>query len=447
MDIINRRGAKADSAPRRGSPSARQRVSDDLDAIVAAGSTSLVALRYPIQQGLNLGVLTALATIPLWLGSLWRRRFGPTALVLGCLSVLNGWLLTSLTTSHETSVSLLQMRSLQLVGMICGIGVLVWSMDRIGRPATAIWFGIGLLLALAWRSVDWTNPWKFDFQVPISVVVLGVTSRSLSRRGDALVLVALAVIGVFNDSRSASSMLMIAAGMLAWQVMLRTLSQHSTPLRTLVSMGLVGVLGYFFARTLILMGAFGAGTRERTLQQLEEAGSIILGGRPEIGATVALFLHNPWGFGAGTVPNASDINVAKSGMAALNYDPNNGYVERYMLGDSFELHSMIGDLWAAFGLPGAALLLLLLVIIVWGTARQLAARRATGLELYLLFQVGWDCFFSPLYFTTIGTLMLAVALAFRALDSDDTELQTDPSVAGALGRWPRVDLLARRRGE
>ena len=42
-------------------------------------------------------------------------------------------------------------------------------------------------------------------------------------------------------------------------------------------------------------------------------------------------------------------------MSALNYDPNNGYVEQYLFGQGYEVHSVLGDLWIHFGVAGALL--------------------------------------------------------------------------------------------
>lgn len=384
-----------------------------LDAIVAALCCVLVASRLPIRQGLNLGILISLATIPLWLGPLWRKRFGPPVLVLSALAIASGALLTwFMDATHQTSTSLLQQNTLELIGLVAGIGFLVWAIEKIGPNATALWFGVGLLLAIGWRSIDPSNPWKFSLSIPVIVVTLALAAFARSRFVDLLALVVVVLVSVLNDSRSAAAMALATAAMLVCQGLLRRSGRESTAGRTLGWMALAGTLVYAVMQWLILAGAFGSDTRDRTLQQLEGAGSILLGGRPEAGATLALFQYNPWGFGAGTLANSTEVLVAKVGMARLNYDPNNGYVERYMLGNGFELHSIGGDLWAWFGPAGAVLAIVLLALVVWGVAQRVAARRANGLHLFLLFQVGWDTFFSPFFFTTISTLMLAVALTW-----------------------------------
>lgn len=71
--------------------------------------------------------------------------------------------------------------------------------------------------------------------------------------------------------------------------------------------------------------------------------------------------EQPFGFDYGVSVGHSELQAAKSGMAALNYNPDNGYVERYMFGNNvIELHSVLGDLWAASGLVGIALVLVML---------------------------------------------------------------------------------------
>lgn len=431
-------------AGRAGRPAA---TSASLDGIIAAACCVLVASRLPIRQGVNLGVLVSLATIPLWVGTLWRKRLGPLVVVLSGLALVTGTVLTwAMEVNHQTDVSSLQIDTLELVGLIAGIGLLLWSIEKIGSTPTAFWFGVGLVLALGWRSMSPVNPWKFSLSVPVIVIALSLAAVAHSRFVDLLVLVALVLVCVFNDSRSAAAMLLAAAAMLIWQGAIRRLGRESTPARTLAWMAVAGVLVYVVMQWLLLAGAFGAATQARTAQQLRDAGSILLGARPELGASLALFQHNPWGFGAGTLATAEEVRIAKVGMAQLNYDPNNGYVERYMLGNGFELHSMAGDLWARFGIPGALLIFVLLALVVWGVASRLATRQANGLQLYLLFQVGWDTFFSPFFFTSIGTLMLAVALTWPPRSSlADATPATDQPRRGKRGKPVRPATAAPAR--
>jgi FtsH-binding integral membrane protein len=47
--------------------------------------------------------------------------------------------------------------------------------------------------------------------------------------------------------------------------------------------------------------------------------------------------------------------IAKRGLEAVGIDSVDGYVENYMFGNGIELHSVISDMWAWFGIPGLLL--------------------------------------------------------------------------------------------
>lgn len=402
---------------------------------VAAIACILIASRLTIQQGLTAGILLSLVLLPVWAVTLWRLRGGQLVLTLGILATLSGIALTTFfSPTHPTSDSLLQLNSLALVGLIGGIGVLVWARTVLGPAQVALWYSIGLFVSVAGRGFDSDNIWKFDLSIPTTVLVLALCMLYGRLWLEVLALVLLAIVSALNDSRSAGSMLLVAAALVAWQALGSRLAKTSTTARTLAVFGFTAIIGYFALQAFILEGWFGKAAAVRSEAQIAQSGSLILGGRPEIGAATALISSNPLGLGAGTIPNGTDLFIAKTGMARLNYDPNNGYVERYMFGSGFEVHSMLGDLWLRFGLFGAALLVALLVIIAFGTAAQVAQRAARGLTVFLTIQVFWDSLFAPFFSTSISTLMLAVALTMitpsrrRSPRAEDfVSFQTEPA--------------------
>jgi hypothetical protein len=381
------------------------------EGLVAAAACLAVGGRFTLQQGLTVGILISVALAPVWLRPLWRMRGGPTILVLGALAPISGALLAWVfAVNHDHNISNAQQEVLLLVGLIGGIGVLTWARTVLGDAATASWFGIGLILALAQRGLDFDNVWKFSLSIPIVVTSLALALFARWRTLDLGVLALLATVAILNDSRSNAAMLVIAMMIIVWQRFLQRYSRRSTPTTTWVSMLLVSIVGYFVMQSLILQGFFGRETMVRSEVQIETAGNLILGGRPEMGAAFALLSRNPLGFGVGITPNPTDILIAKNGMAQLDYAPNNGYVDQYMFGSGFEVHSMLGDLWLRFGIPGCLLAVALLFIVLRGTTYRMADRMAGGLIIYLMLQVVWDMFFTPFFFSTISTLMLAVAL-------------------------------------
>ena len=164
--------------------------------------------------------------------------------------------------------------------------------------------------------------------------------------------------------------------------------------------------------------------------QDELAGSMIVGGRPEMAATWALMQYRPAGFGSGAIASNQDLMVAKSGMWEINYDPNNGYVENYMFGDGIKLHSVIGDMWAYYGFSGVALAVLITTLLVHALFIRLATGTASGLVIFLICTALWNIPFGPLWSSTpILAATIGVALIRKGESRSAREL-----IAERLGR-------------
>lgn len=389
---------------------------------LAALACIIVAARITIQQGVTAGIVLSVLLLPVWIVALWRLRGGSTMLTLGVLAIFSGTILTDFfSADHPTSDSTLQLNTFSLITLLGGIGLVVWARGILGPAFTALWYGAGLFISVITHGLNMDNVWKFDLSVPATIVVLALCMLSRQLWLEVAALLLLAVVSALNDSRSAGSMLMVAAALVTWQAMGARLSKSSTTVRTLAVFGFVAVIGYSALQAFILEGWFGKAAAARSEEQIAQSGSLLLGGRPEIGASTELIAANPFGLGSGTLPNGLDLFIAKTGMARLNYDPNNGYVEKYMFGGGFEVHSMLGDLWLRFGLLGAAMLVAMLVTVALGTAGQVAQRRASGLTIFLTIQVFWDSLFAPFFSTSISTLILAVAFMMvpRATSTTD----------------------------
>lgn len=380
--------------------------------ILAALICVILAARITVVQGVTAGIIVSILLLPVWAVTLWRHRGGSAIVTLGGLAIISGVVLTDFfAVDHPTSESLVQQNSFSLLSVIGGIGVVVWVRSLLGNAATALWYGVGLLVGVVFHGLDTDNIWKFDLSVPATVIVLALCMMSRRPWVEMIALLLLAVVSALNDSRSAGSMLLVAAALVVWQALGSRLSKSSTTVRTLAVFGFTAVIGYAALQAFILEGWFGKAAAVRSEEQIAQSGSLLLGGRPELGASTELIAANPFGLGSGTLANGIDLLIAKTGMARLNYDPNNGYVEKYMFGNGFEVHSMLGDLWIRFGIFGAAVLVVALVIIALGTAGQVATRQASGLMIFLAIQVFWDSLFAPLFSTSISTLVLGVALA------------------------------------
>ena len=187
---------------------------------VALAVVSCVALGtgYTIQQGLTVGIALAILTLPLWVPVLCRMRWGLAILVLGALTPLSGFILTELMSpTHTINTSLEQQNTFLVIGLIGGIGMLVWAREMIGEAWVALLFGVGLFTAIILHGVGSSIVWKTSLSVPTIIVVLAACMMIRSKLVEVTALAALALVSAFNDSRSATSMLAISATLLVWQ--------------------------------------------------------------------------------------------------------------------------------------------------------------------------------------------------------------------------------------
>jgi hypothetical protein len=371
----------------------------------------LTGMRYDLYFGLTAGIAIAVVLLPLWVPWVRSSRWIIWTTVLA--GVAAGWSVwLTVWHSDSRSVSLVGVfESVFLVlGLACGVGCVLWARSRMSVTAVGVAFGVGMLFGINPDGGAFADsPWRFGFALPVTVIVLAVSARWHKRWVDVVALLALAGASAVNGGRSSSAILLMVALLVLWQSWGRPASSRLAALRTLILFGLLALGTYLSVQTAILDGALGEGAQDRTELQLATSGTLITGGRPEIGATAALMGASPGGFGGGSVPSMTDVLAAKSGMAALGYDPNNGYVENYLFGSGFELHSVIGDFWAWYGIPGLVLAVLLVAFFVSRVSVVVTARSGSALVLFLVIKAMWDLMFSPAE-TSLTTLVLGIAL-------------------------------------
>jgi hypothetical protein len=379
---------------------------------VAAVVLVLLAMRTEIQSGLTIGYLAAAFLSPLWVPTLRRYWGARLLLVVGLFAVASGlWLTESFAATRDTSLGQMVALSVGMLGILCGIGFVLWCRTVLSDAQVALWFGVGLLLGVTPTSELYlTNPWKFGYSFALTLIVLALARQTGRRWLEFLAVSGFTVIAAFTDARSAFAILLLTAVIVLWQMR----PGHRT--RTVSTAWLVLVIGvltlvvYMVAQALILDGTLGEETQLRSDAQLQTSGSLILGGRPEAAATAALMLHQPFGFGTGTQPSGEDILAAKSGLSRIGYDPNNNYVDIYMFGGHIELHSIVGDLWAWFGIPGLLLTGVLVAVVLRGIAGGIARGTASAVALYVVIKLFWALPFGPVY-SSATIMILAVGLA------------------------------------
>lgn len=404
------------SAPGGTEPERRSLLRTRVPATTAVAGVALVAtgMERPLYQALTVGTLLAVALVPVW----WRstRAFHDvrTLLLLTGLAIVVGvWLTELASQDHRTPTRMMVNGVIVLLNAVLGACVVVWARTRMSDAAVASLFGFGMLLGIDRGGRFAESPWRFGFAIPLTVLLLGLAW--MSRKGWLQVVTALALAGMsaINGGRSTAAMLFLAAVITLQQVAWRRRSSKAVSrARAVVLVGGLCVALYYLGQAAILDGYLGKDAQERTQEQIALSGSLIAGARPEFGATVALAQHRPYGFGVGVVPNTQDLLEAKAGMAKLRYNPDNGYVERYMFGDGIELHSTAADLWAEFGFAGLAVALYAVWIVLRGYTLAFSRHAASALLTYLAIRTLWNVLFSPL---TSSVVLFALAVGLLAV--------------------------------
>ena len=391
-----------------------------LEIIAGAGFLVQLGLRQQVHSGLTTGFFLAFLTLPVWVVALRRFSGARMVFLLGLLAVACGLMLSRYSsTTHQINTVDRTGQTVFLLGTLCGAGLIMWARSIFTIPQIGFWFGAGAVMgAAAGFSANQGNAWKFVWAVPVAILVLSLGGVK-KRRREVLILGVLAVVSILSDSRSYFATFLLTALIVVWQVRPRLRLKPASWVWTASLVAALAAATYYLGSTLLVSGYLGQNAQVRSIAQIRTSGSLILGGRPELAATIALMRYHPLGFGVGVVPTPQDILVAKSGLNDINYNPNNGYVDRFMFGGHFELHSTFGDLWANWGIFGLALAAAVAVLVVRAMSRAVASREASALMLFLSIWTLWNLLFSPLaaaeptLMLTLGTVLHARTFQFK----------------------------------
>jgi hypothetical protein len=375
----------------------------------------LLGIDVSASAGLSTGLLVGLALIPVWVPALRRFRGATTLLALGLVAIVAGWALTLTSTERDVDLFNATAVSLQMVTALTGVGLILWSRQVLPLQRIALVLGLGALASAILKSPGSDNAWKYELAVPVTVVLLALL-RPASKWALAGVLAALAAVGVLNDHRSYLGFCIATLGLVLWQARPDHGRRIAAPYQVLF-LGLFAYLVYRLGEALLLSGALGYDLQQRTITQIRHGGSLILGGRPEWEATAKLLRADPQGFGVGAVPRSGDVSLAKQGLVQVGVPVKNGYVERYMFGGEFKLHSVVADLWSNFGVAGFVLGLAIGLVLLLALTSALAARKAAPVVVFLVLNALWNLPFGPLY-SSLPVLIPALGLVMLPRTAD-----------------------------
>ncbi len=421
-----------------------------LTALLAGAAAFLAGTDFVLVRGLTVGGLMGAALAPIWIREASRYRGAALGgvLLLACLFSAVA-LATWRSATHPPTEAGVLFELVPVVSAAMCVGALLWGQRVLSPGIVVCLYAVGSFLTVTLRPQFAEEPWRFGFSIPATMLLLGAC-QLIKRRprkqllAELVVIGALSVVGALSGARSMSAFLLMTAALLVWQHRPRTAKRTTSALLSLVLVGALGLGIYKSLEEAALDGYLGASAQERTVEQTQTAGSLILGGRPEIGATVALMIHEPFGYGAGVMATPTDMQAAKQGMSVLGYDPDNGYVEHYMFGTRIEVHSLIGDLWIWFGLAGLVLAGWLLWLATSYLGRSMADRTGAALGIFLALQLGWNLFFGPII-SSLPPLALALGVFLLPRKEADTAPPTQkPPPRPSRQRGRRVQRARRR---
>lgn len=381
--------------------------------VLAFGGTALIAARLQLtSQQFTAGDLLVLATFPLWFPAT-RRYVGARAwILLGLMCIPTGLVLSTLNSiDHHIRLGASALSTVLMISLLFSVGFMLWAQERLG-PGLVASYGLGMFIGIdSTTHLFDTNPWKFGFVIPTAILVLGLAQISRRRWVELLVSVVLCIVCGLTDARSAFALFLLTSALIAWQMRPKVRSRRGSAFWAVAGVGIAMLVVYNLGQALMLEGLLGERTQQRTTMQIKSSGSLILGGRPEIAATANLMRLNPLGFGSGTIPNYNDIHAAKVGMYFVGYDPNNGYVENWMFGRGYALHSTFGDYWAIYGILGLVFTGVMLWLILKRMGIGLTNRAASAALIFTGSLTTWNIFFAP-SLSGLRMLMLVMTLSF-----------------------------------
>lgn len=347
---------------------------------------------------LNLGVVLAALTIPLWLSAAVEFRGARLLQILMLAAVLGGGVLLAVSVqSHAFEVQRALGISLAMVLSPVALGFLLWARQLIGLAPVGLLYGFGALIDNAVRFQEWgENGWKYGYSWAVAVILLSlVIGLRREKLATAAVFLALAIPSVLGGYRTLMVFCVVALALFLFMDWNRR--QERFP-RIPLLLGLVvgcAAFGYAALTWLSLSGLLGHEVQTKSEHAIRETGSVLVGGRTEWSATLALMKERFFGFGPGVIPSEVDIEVGKQGLAGIGANPESQHANTYIFDGQFRLHSIFGDLWTNFGIPGLVLAIAAASLATIALIRFGDRDRASGLQILLALWLIWDIAFSP----------------------------------------------------
>ena len=392
-----------------------------IESLLAGVLAALLAMPSGVSVSLSIGAAIALALSPVTVPTLWRDKRGRWLLISLVALVPSGWLVAqaSLLQDHGRTFSskIFLFQAALPVGLLASVVGAYWCITKLGLQRFLLISFAGQLAAEPIvNPMLYVNPWKCGLALPVSMLVILLFARSRFL----LVLVAtplLVAVSIAADFRSWTALLFISTVLTVFT------GRRSTQLSTsrMASLWFVTGAASMAVAWLITQastaGMLGEYLQRRTMTQLANTnGNLLLGGRPEWGAAIALWRESPLGLGIGVSPSSDDYWLAIRSLPLGSFAQQEIHgVARYFREGLVSFHSTLWTFWANYGAAGVLFTVLALACAARATMTATAGTRSTHLRAsvaLLMLSCIWDLLFSP---TIVSLLAIALATALHIL--------------------------------
>ncbi len=390
----------------------------------------IAGVDFYVMTGGSLTLFFTIAFLPVCLGGLHVYKTA-RLLISAIIATLTWGILLAFYSNadHWVNTHNMQIFIGKILTGACAFMLVIWARRHVPLERISVLFGLGFFVKAALRG-DFT--WKFGLANPVTFIVLGLCSSIKNKVAQGAITLGLGIFGMATGARSYFAFCFVTALMYMWQNATATKGSETGEStmhrwRPALLMAVLGLVVYFGASSLMTSGALGKSLQQRSTKQIEAAGSLIGGGRPEWAATKELMKRQPHGFGIGVVPTWGDLRAGASGLASINVFAG-GPTKDYMFGGAFELHSGLSDYWVNAGFVGIGLTFLILFILIRNVSALLAERRAATFVIFAVNLALWSMLFGPLY-TDWLPICIALGLSMLPAEAHHTEKQDTSSKA------------------
>jgi hypothetical protein len=278
-----------------------------------------------------------------------------------------------------------------------------------GRPRRLVIFGWGTVLGQFLQIFFYPDPvqdvslWKFGFSFPVTLAIALIASRKDCRGNLPIILMgSMGVANIILAARNAGGICIVTALYLAVTHWLRRKTAGGAKLKIglVAAMAITAVLGVvgtmWFYRYATESGYLGDDAREKYMEQSSGKYGVLLGGRPQLLATIPAIIDSPilghgsWARDPGYVIEMRQALLLLGYNGALEMSPDE------LTDGLIPTHSFLLGAWVYAGVLGAVFWAWTWLMIVRSLLRIYpSAANMLPLMAYFVFLLIWDILFSP----------------------------------------------------